>query len=150
MSFKDNVGYSRERMFTIAELLPITPDGLSRWINQQAYGDPVPTEDMRPVHRRSSTLEFSTKAISSFMPGVNATWDPVTAHGNPTAQMPSKRLIKKVKKFEVRREGAKNKARRSVEFDEFMNLLQLVRAQWADNDSAYIVRWCTITPMAHL
>ncbi|EGZ10710.1 hypothetical protein PHYSODRAFT_317819 [Phytophthora sojae] len=129
MPFKGNVEYSSTRKFTLEELLRITPDHLSRWLNQQAYGDPAPTDDMRPVHRRSSTLEFTKKAISSLMPRANSTWDPVTERGNPTRSDDG----------EVRREGIESKARRSVELDEFMNLLRVVRAQWADNDTAYTV-----------
>ncbi|KAL3665132.1 hypothetical protein V7S43_009764 [Phytophthora oleae] len=94
---------------------------------------------MKPVHRRSSTLEFAKKAISSFMPRINTTWDPVTERGNPTRSDAVNKLIKKVKKFEVRREGAESKARRAVEFAEFLNLLLLVRAQWKSDDSSYLV-----------
>jgi len=60
------------------------------------------------------------------MPRINTTWDPVTERGNPTRSDAVKKLIKKVKKFEVRREGAESKARRAVEFAEFLNLLLLV------------------------
>ncbi|KAE9206894.1 hypothetical protein PF005_g12839 [Phytophthora fragariae] len=139
MSFKDDVEYSNDRVFTPEELLRITPDHLCRWMNQQAYGDPDPSEVMRPVHRRSNTLEFSKKAISSFMPRINSTWDPVTVRGNPTRSDAVNKLIKKVKKFEVRREGSKSKARRASEIEEFMSLLLLVRAHWGRDDTAYMV-----------
>ncbi|ETP55263.1 hypothetical protein F442_00174 [Phytophthora nicotianae P10297] len=94
---------------------------------------------MKPVHRRSSTLEFTKKALSSFMPRVHTSWDPVTERGNPTRSDAVNKLIKKVKKFEVRREGADSQARRAVEFNEFLNLLQLIRAQWKSDVSAYMV-----------
>ncbi|ETN10651.1 hypothetical protein PPTG_09758 [Phytophthora nicotianae INRA-310] len=139
MSFKDGVTYSNDRVFTTAELLQVTPDHLCRWMHKQAYGDPEPAEDMKPVHRRSSTLEFTKKALSSFMPRVHTSWDPVTERGNPTRSDAVNKLIKKVKKFEVRREGADSQARRAVEFNEFLNLLQLIRAQWKSDVSAYMV-----------
>ncbi|KAG3128583.1 hypothetical protein PI126_g21341 [Phytophthora idaei] len=139
MSYKDGIVYDKDRVFTTEELLQITPDHLCRWMSQQAYGDAESSEEMRPVHRRSSTLEFSKKAISSFMPRINATWDPVTECGNPTRSDAVNKLIKKVKKFEVRREGAETKARRSVEFEEFMNLLLLVRSQWEQNKTSFMV-----------
>ncbi|ETP36054.1 hypothetical protein F442_15906, partial [Phytophthora nicotianae P10297] len=53
MSFKDGVTYSNDRVFTTAELLQVTLDHLCRWMHKQAYGDPEPAEDMKPVHRRS-------------------------------------------------------------------------------------------------
>ncbi|KAG3231873.1 hypothetical protein PI124_g23032 [Phytophthora idaei] len=139
MSYKDGIVYDKDRVFTTEELLQITPDHLCRWMSQQAYGDAEPSEEMRPVHRRSSTLEFSKKAISSFMPRINATWDPVTERGNPTRSDAVNKLIKKVKKFEVRREGVETEARRSVEFEEFMNLLLLVRSQWEQNKTSFMV-----------
>lgn len=139
MSFKDGVKYSSDREFTMAELLRITPDDLCRWMNEQAYGDSVPNDAMRPVHRRSSTLEFSKKAISSFMPRSSTTWDPVTECGNPTRSDAVNKLIKRVKRFEVRGEGAEPRARRAVEFEEFQNLLLLARGQWGRDKSAYIV-----------
>ncbi|OWZ02107.1 hypothetical protein PHMEG_00026388 [Phytophthora megakarya] len=139
MSFKDSIVYSNDYVFTMDELLRITPDHVCRWMNQQAYGDPEPNELMKPVHRRSSTLEFAKKAISSFMPRINTTWDPVTERGNPTRSDAVNKLIKKVKKFEVRREGAESKARRAVEFAEFLNLLLVVRAQWKADDSSYLM-----------
>ncbi|KAG2845900.1 hypothetical protein PC113_g18092 [Phytophthora cactorum] len=139
MSYKDGIVYDKDRVFTTEELLQIIPDHLCRWMSQQAYGDAEPSEEMRPVHRRSTTLEFSKKAISSFMPRINATWDPVTERGNPTRSDAVNKLIKKVKKFEVRREGAETKARRSVKFEEFMNLLLLVRSQWEQNKTSFMV-----------
>lgn len=119
MAFTNGVAYSGDYVFTMGELLNITPDHVCRWMNQQAYGDPEPDESMKPIHRRSSTLEFAKKAISSFMPRINTTWDPVNERGSPTRSDAVNKLIKKVKKIEVRREGAESKARRAVEFAEF-------------------------------
>ncbi|KAJ8528755.1 hypothetical protein ON010_g14574 [Phytophthora cinnamomi] len=109
-SYKDNVKYISDRVFTMEDLSCITPDDLCRWRNQQAYGGPVPIEEMRSVHRRSSTFEFLEE---------------VTERGNPTRSDAVNKLIKKVKKFEIRRDGAETKVHRSVEFDESINLLQL-------------------------
>ncbi|EEY56189.1 uncharacterized protein PITG_08983 [Phytophthora infestans T30-4] len=55
MSFKDGVTYSNDRVFTTAELLQVTPGHLCHWMHQQAYGDPEPTEDMKPVYWHSMT-----------------------------------------------------------------------------------------------
>ncbi|ETM48591.1 hypothetical protein L914_06878 [Phytophthora nicotianae] len=84
MSCKDGVSYRKGRTFTVDELLRITPEDLCRWMNKQTYGDPEPSDDLRPMHRRSTTLEFTKKAILSFMPRINLTWGPVTERGNPT------------------------------------------------------------------
>ncbi|ETK81649.1 hypothetical protein L915_12866 [Phytophthora nicotianae] len=84
MPYKDNVSYRKDRTFTVDELLRITPEDLCGWMNEQTYGDPEPSDDMRTMHRRSTILEFTKKATSSFMPRINLTWGPVTERGNPT------------------------------------------------------------------
>ncbi|EEY63388.1 uncharacterized protein PITG_15104 [Phytophthora infestans T30-4] len=139
MSFKDDKEYTASHEFTPADLLSITPGLLCRWMNTRAYGDSEPSEDMRPVHLRSSTLEFAKKAISAYMPRINAPWDPVAMQGNPTRSDDVNKLIKRVKRFEVRREGAESKARRSFEFDEFMNVLTLVRSLHSRSDEQLMV-----------
>ncbi|KAE9345956.1 hypothetical protein PF008_g8514 [Phytophthora fragariae] len=149
-SFKDDVEYSNDCVFTPEELLRITPDRLCHWMHQQAYGDPEPSEVMRPVHRRSNTLEFSKKATSSFMPRINSTWDPVTERGNPTRSDAVNKLIKKVKKFEVRREGSESKAHRALEFEEFMSLLLLVRPHWRRDNTAYMGGQCASASVVHM
>ncbi|ETM43546.1 hypothetical protein L914_11065 [Phytophthora nicotianae] len=82
---------------------------------------------MKPTHARSSTLEFYKKAISSFMPRLTIPWDNVRHEGNPTRSEAVNQLIKTVKRFEVRREGVLSSARRPIEYDEFRDLLTLVR-----------------------
>ncbi|ETI41600.1 hypothetical protein F443_13181 [Phytophthora nicotianae P1569] len=115
MPYKDNVSYRKDRTFTVDELLRITPEDLCGWMNEQTYGDPEPSDDMRTMHRRSTILEFTKKATSSFMPRINLTWGPVTERGNPTRSDVVNKLIKGVKNFKVRREGSEFKARWPVE-----------------------------------
>ncbi|OWZ12643.1 LOW QUALITY PROTEIN: hypothetical protein PHMEG_00014162 [Phytophthora megakarya] len=77
MSYTYGVEYDSDHAFSMEELLGIIPEHICRWINELlAYGNPDPSDDLRPVHHRSATLEFSKKVISSFMPSVNASWDP--------------------------------------------------------------------------
>ncbi|OWZ03196.1 hypothetical protein PHMEG_00025112 [Phytophthora megakarya] len=139
MSFKDDSTYATDHTFTMESLLEITPGHICHWMNKRAYGEPEPSDDAKPVSARSSTLEFAKKAISSFMPRVNATWDPVSEQGNPTRSDAVNKLIKKVKRFEVRREGADSNARRAIEFDEFVNLLELVRMDQERNGIKYMI-----------
>ncbi|KAK1938298.1 hypothetical protein P3T76_009448 [Phytophthora citrophthora] len=128
MSYTYGVEYDSDHAFSMEELLGITPEHICRWMNELAYGNPDPSGDLRPVHHRSTILEFSKKAISAFMPCVNASWDPVAARGNPTRSDAVNKFIKRMKKFEARREGVEPKARRSREFDEFLKSLSLVRS----------------------
>ncbi|KAG1703778.1 hypothetical protein DVH05_006792 [Phytophthora capsici] len=139
MSFKDGISYGSDHTFTTEALLQITPSDVCRWMNKRAYGDSDPTDDMKPVHARSSTLEFAKKAVSSFMPRVNTSWDPVTEQGNPTRSDAVNKLIKRVKRSEVRREGVGSNARRAIEFDEFLSLLTLARAEEERVAAKYMV-----------
>ncbi|EEY64285.1 uncharacterized protein PITG_02837 [Phytophthora infestans T30-4] len=97
MSYKDNVSYSKDHTFTTEALLRITPEDLCRWMNRQTYGDSEPSDEMRPIHRRLTTLEFTKKAISSFTPRINSAWDPLTERGNPTQSDAVNKLVKRVK-----------------------------------------------------
>jgi hypothetical protein len=128
MSYKDGTAYAGSRSFTEEELLLTKPSDICRWMKFKAYGDPAPTEDMRPVHARSSTLKFNKKALSFFMPRQSIPWDPILQRGNPSRAGEVNKLIKAVLLSEVRREGVASQARRPIEFDEFLNVLALVRA----------------------
>ncbi|OWZ13900.1 hypothetical protein PHMEG_00012705 [Phytophthora megakarya] len=86
-----------------------------------------PTEDAKPVNARASTLVYVKKAISSFMPRHTVAWDPIRGDGNPTRSDTVNAVIKKVKRFE-------SAARRLIEYDEFINLLELVCSR-KDNGS---------------
>ncbi|ETK93610.1 hypothetical protein F442_03291 [Phytophthora nicotianae P10297] len=72
------------------------------------------------------------------MPRINSTWNPVMERGNPTRSDEVNKPIKKVKKFEIRREGAESNVRRPVELDEFLSLLMLMRTKRVDTNTAYM------------
>ena len=54
-------------------------------------------------------------------------WDPIQKEGNPTRSSEVNDVITKVKKFEVRKEGVVSKARRPLEYDEFINLIKMLQ-----------------------
>eukprot|EP00644_Phytophthora_capsici_P019495 jgi/Phyca11/133140/e_gw1.332.4.1 len=124
---KDGVNYFADMNVSKQTRLNITPEQLCRWMNHRAYGNDQHTQDIKPTHARSSTLEFHKKAISPFMPRLTIPWDNVRCEGNPTRSEAGNRLIKTVKRFEVRREGVMSSARRPIEYGEFRHLLTLVR-----------------------
>ena len=108
-------------------LLQITPKHIVEYFNFRAYGVREPTEDDRPTQARSSTLMYTKKALSKFMPRKHQTWDYIRAEGNPTRSEDVNQMIDQVKKFEVRKEGVPPSAVRPLEFGEFVNLLKLAR-----------------------
>lgn len=61
------------------------------------------------------------------MPRENITWDNINASGNPSKSVDVNELIAKIKKHEVRKEGAASQAVRALEYDEFVNVLMVLR-----------------------
>ncbi|KAL3923737.1 MAG: hypothetical protein SGARI_006161, partial [Bacillariaceae sp.] len=128
MAFLDGKTYTNDQEFGTERLVQITPEDLCRYLSHIAYGKECPTDEDRPVNARSNTLHYVKKAISCFMPRRNIQWDNVNGSGNPTKSIQVNSLIKLVKKHEVRKEGAESKVVRPLEYDEFLNILSLIRA----------------------
>ena len=108
-------------------LMNITPRMIVDYFQYKAYGSCSPGDEDRPVCARSSTLFFYKKALSSFMFLQNSQWDDILMRGNPTKSKEVNDMIKKVVKHEVRHEGVSSKARRGLEYKEYLLLLKLIR-----------------------
>ena len=112
-------------VFTSNDLVDISPEDLCMYLNHKAYGKRFPKEEDLPIYARSNSLKASKTKLSTFMPRKNAPWDDVRKEGNPTRSVAVNTLIKRVMKFEVRRQGVKSQARRPIEIQEFENVLTL-------------------------
>ena len=112
MNWRDEAAYERDHEFTQEELGGITADEIASWFNQRAYGTDTPGRNDRPIHMRSNSLLYLKKALSWFMPNRHHQWNGLTNVGNPTRSRAVNDMIKRVKKFEARRQGAPSKARR--------------------------------------
>ena len=110
MSYNDDFAYSKDHHFTQQQLGALTPNHICRFLAFKAYGKPNPTEDDHPTLCRANTLLFHKKAISAFMPNPFS-WNSLANVGNPTKAMEVNRLIKKVRKKEVRKLGKESLAR---------------------------------------
>jgi hypothetical protein len=118
---------SASSSYTTEQLDTITPDDICRYFSWIAYGTEHPDDGSLPTKARSNTLKAKKKMFSSFMPRKNIPWDDVRREGNPTKSIAVNALIKRVMKFEVRKQGVESQARRPVEYSEFLNLLNVVR-----------------------
>jgi len=132
MSFLDGIEYLPSATFPPARLLEITDTDIVNFFHMKAFGRVEPGEDDRPLLARSTTLHFMKKAISYFMPTQRA-WDDNEQRGNPTKSTAVNRMIQRVKFFEVRREAVGSKARRPMEWEEFIMMLVLIRHFYAGN-----------------
>ena len=132
MSYNDRLEYDDDFVFTNEHLAEVTAGDVVAWFNHRAYGVDVSSENDRPVHARANTLYYWKKALSSFFPNRNMTWDELTKRGNPTRSQELNDMIRKVKKFEVRGQGVESKARRPLKEAEFRRIIQELRR--VDND----------------
>ena len=126
MSWKDGREYAAETAFTEAQLLEIRPSHIVRYMSLLAYGTEQPGDDDKPIHRRSSGLDFIKKSISFFMPNQNVKWIVQNQTGNPTMSVAVNQLIKRIKKQEVRKQGKKSNAKRDMKRPEFRKSLRLL------------------------
>jgi hypothetical protein len=94
----------------------------------RAYGVENPPDHMNPIHARSTSVEFWKKAISYYMPNKLMAWNALVQQGNPTRSIEVNELIKKMKKKEVRKQGKKSTARRGLNHEEFLLMLELSKA----------------------
>ena len=88
-------------------------------------------EDDNPTEGRSSSIEYSKKEISFFMPNRLAHWYVRTKSGNPTKSVTLNDLIKKVKNKEVRKQGKMSYARRLLNISEFVEMINRLRSERA-------------------
>jgi Transcriptional activator of glycolytic enzymes len=119
--------YPDDAVFTRDQLLEIKPVDVKRYLCMKAYNDPDPdiNNGARPTNGRSDSLYYAKKALSKYMPYRTANW--VNGQGNPTKSDLVNDMIKQVKKFEVRGEGAASNAKRPLKQSEFRKTLQLFR-----------------------
>ena len=121
--------YEPDATFTKEQLLEIRPNDIKRFLMMKAYDDPDadPNRGARPTNYRSDSLYYDKKALSFFMPYKNAAW--VQGRGNPTKSQAVNDMIKEVKKFEVRGQGAPSNAKQPLRQNEFCKTLELFRRQ---------------------
>jgi len=128
MGWRNHTQYPKNHVFSPEELQGITPEELVRWFKLIAYGTETPGPDDRPMLRRSTGIAFCKKAISYYMTDVGAAWNSAAQSGNPTMSKPVNRLIKEMKKHEVRKQGKKSNAKRDMKRPEFKKTLQLLES----------------------
>ena len=114
MRFRDGVEYDKDHEFSSATLSSVTPAEIVRWMCLKVYGTPDPTPEDNPTEGRSSSLAFSKKALSYFMPNRLIHWNELAnpPFGNPTKSSAVNDLIKRIKKKEVRKQGKASEARK--------------------------------------
>jgi hypothetical protein len=137
MSFIDGDQYPKTSTFSRDQLAAITAEQVVAFLNEKAFGTPVPGPEDRPHAMKASSLAFFKKAISQCMPLRSMPWDDINLRRNPTCFTAVNVVISKVKKFEVRQEGVLSQARHALEWEEFYLLLALVRHLHANSNLSF-------------
>lgn len=133
MSYRDSATYANNHEFTQEELSLITPAEILRWLNVQTYGIPEPDANDNPTMARSNSIKYWKKALSASMPNRMMQWNEVAQTGNPTRSVAVNDLIKRIKKKEVRRQGAASQARRPMKREEFELMQGILRNTGSQN-----------------
>ena len=108
------------------ELLQITPEELCKHICKKIFGVEEPGPAAKPTFGRLASAEYWKKAISYFMPTRLDSWNK-RAKGNPTRSVEINLLLKKIKKFEVWKQGAVSKARCALTAGEYKSIITILR-----------------------
>ena len=139
LSFVHNRQYTHEKTYTKAELRALTPQHVLQWMNLKAFGVIDPPNDANPTFARSNSLAFWKKAISFFMPNRLIPWFSGRNEGNPTRSIEINNLIKRVKKKEVRKQGAASQSRRAITEVEYRTMQNVFLNQ--DMSSSLVWRY---------
>ena len=125
--FHGGVEYESNQEFTREQILEIQPLDVKRWLAMKAYNDPDydVTRGDRPTHQRCESLAMAKKALSFFMVYKSVPW--CNGQGNPTRSGVVNDVLKEVRKFEVRGEGADSNAKRPLRQIEFRKTMELFK-----------------------
>ena len=134
LSHLDGILYTPEHEITRDRLSQLTPDDIVKYFNFRAYGTPTPSETDRPMNTRSNTLYYWKKALSGCLPNKHIPWNDISKMGNPTKSIQVNQMIKKVTKFEVRKQGKKSCARRPLKEHKFHSILGQLRSTTDTSD----------------
>ena len=134
MGFVHGCQHPKDKTFTEAELLELTPDHVMKYFNLLAYGKQQPGSNDKPTKCRHTNLEQAKKAISHFHPNKLQPWNAQAKVGNPTRSVPVNDVIKEVKRAKVRKQGVPSRAKRDLKRQEFRKTLRMLEARRGDFD----------------
>jgi hypothetical protein len=117
--------YTQDKTYTKGKLRALTPKNVLHWMNLKAFGVEDPPVDGSLLW--SGKFVACLEAISLFMPNRLMVWVSGRNEGNPTRSIEVNNLIKRVKKTEVRKQGAASQCRRAITEVEFQTMQRFYR-----------------------
>ena len=120
--------YTKHMIFTEERKYTILPEHIVRYMWLKVYGKADPDVNDMSTQERLSSLEFTKKDISYFMPDKIQSWSIRRKDGNPTWSVSVNDLIKLVKKKEVRHQGKKSQAWSPLTENEYESLVGLLKS----------------------
>ena len=138
MRYTNKLNYPKDWVFSVEELLPITPELIYAYMAFKAFGKEDPSPNDNPQRGMSNSLLAIKKKLSYFMVNRIPSWDPTHQTGNPTKSTQLNDLIAFVKKKETRGQGKNSRSDRAFEHSEFKQVLDECHASIeADFDRKY-------------
>jgi hypothetical protein len=127
-SWKDGIVYPVDTFRpSVVAFNGITPHMLTRYMKFIAYCTATPGPDDHPTLRRASGLAFVKKALSYFWPDNTTPWNTAAQSGNPTMSKDVNKLIDKIKKLEVQKQGKMSNAKQDMKRAKFKKTLELLQ-----------------------
>jgi len=123
LSYCDGIRYDSTHVHEEERLEQITPSDIVRYFNFKCYGVEDPNSEMVPTQCWSNSVLYWKKAISYYMPQKMEVWNSRLQVGNPTRSREVNGMIKRLKKFEVRRQGVPSSAPRALNSREFETII---------------------------
>jgi len=101
MAYTHQAGFYNEgHAFSSTELALITPEQIIRYFKFKLYGDGDVDVSGQPLSGSHHTLDYYKKAISSFVPQRDKSWDTVTQQGNPTRARSVNDFVRQIRALE--------------------------------------------------
>ena len=85
-----------------------------------------PGPENKPTEARSLSILFWKKAISYLMSNKLESWNSRSKEGNPTRSIKANKLVKRVKKKEVWKQGAPSKAQQALKTEEYEMIIGIL------------------------
>ena len=102
----------------------MTPDHVYSYLALKVFGITSQSATDKSTQGRTSTIESWKKVILYFLPNKLMKWNLQSNSWNPVRTVIINKLIKRVKKHKVRREGKASSARRAMEICEFLEVVK--------------------------
>lgn len=149
MQYTNKIAYPKDYVFSMEELVAITPERIHAWMCYNTFGKENYLPDDKPMFAMQNAIKGWKKHLSFFFNAItNQPWNDQTRTGNPTKATIINDLIAIVGQKETRGLGRKSNQDRPFKPPEFVQVLDTLRSS---DDAALRYQYpAMLTFMFHL